>query len=304
MTTKTDIRAFWGDLYKQLYAENDESLTSEELERQIDQLEDLFRIRTQSCVVEMPIADLAGRSVLEIGPGAGGHSCIFKRHGAHVTAVDITPERVASTAAKFDLLRGGSGNALQADAERLPFPDNHFDIVYSNGVLHHSADTDRCVEEVYRVVKPGGLIVIMLYSRISSAFMFQILPRGILTGEIFQRPEAEWVGRITEGTPKFGETRNPITRIYSKRQMENLFSKFDLVSLRKWSFSFDHFCFPRLTQIRRWVLTHLGFKLHPGGTIVYGQPLVPETALELWLGQYLGFGWTIKATKPEGRDSP
>jgi ubiquinone/menaquinone biosynthesis C-methylase UbiE len=301
---KENIQAFWGDLYQQLYASNDASLSPDLLEKQIDALEDLFRIREQSCVVEMPRRELAGKKVLEIGSGAGGHSCIFKRHGADVTAVDITPERVASTAAKFAMLKGGSGNALQADAENLPFDDESFDIVYSNGVLHHSPDTERCIAEATRVLKPGGLVVIMLYSRVSAAFMFNIWPRGIVTGEMFRWPEAEWVGRLTEGKPVYGDTRNPITRVYSRRQITELFGQFDIVSLRKWSFQFDNFCVPRLTQIRRWVLTRLGFGLHPGGTIVYGQPIVPETAIERWLSSYLGFGWTVKAVKPAATDEP
>ena len=295
---KENIQAFWGDLYQQLYASNDASLSPDLLEKQIDALEDLFRIREQSCVVEMPLKELAGKKVLEIGSGAGGHSCIFKRHGADVTAVDITPERVASTAAKFAMLKGGSGNALQADAEKLPFDGASFDIVYSNGVLHHSTDTECCISEATRVLKPGGLVVIMLYSRVSAAFMFNIWPRGVVTGEMFRWPEAEWVGRLTEGKPVFGDTRNPITRVYSRKRMKALFGQYELLSLRKWSFQFDNFCIPRLTQIRRWVLTRLGFDLHPGGTIVYGQPIVPETAIERWLGAYLGFGWTVKAVKP------
>ena len=296
--TKSDIPRFWGDLYKQLYEENDRTLTPEELESQIDGLEDLFHKRHQSCVIEVPLADLAGKRLLEIGSGGGGHSCIFKRHGAHVTAVDLTPERVASTARKLDLLSGGTGIAFQADAERLPFADDSFDIVYSNGVLHHSEDTERCVAEAFRVLKPGGLAVIMLYSRVSAAFMFNILPRGVITGAAFRWPEAEWVGRITEGKPKFGQTRNPITRIYTKRQMEALFDDFEIQSLRKWSFQFDNFCIPRLTQIRRAVMKALGFELHRGGTIVYGSPIVPESWFERWLGQFLGFAWSIAARKP------
>lgn len=295
---KTNIQAFWGDLYQQLYGENDRSLTPEILERQIDELEDLFRIREQPCVVEMPLADLQGKTVLEIGSGGGGHSCIFKRHGADVTAVDITLERVISTDAKLKLLKGGSGRALQTDAENLPFPDNYFDIVYSNGVLHHSTDTVRCIEELHRVLKPGGMSVVMLYSRVSATYMFNIVPRGIVTGEMFRWPEAEWVGRLTEGKPKFGTTRNPITRVYTNRAMRKLFSAFEIDNLRKWSFHFDHFCIPRLTQIRRWVLRHIGFPLHPGGIIVYGQPVVPDTAIERIVGRYLGFGWVIKVIKP------
>lgn len=297
--SKGDIKAFWGDLYKQLYASTDNDMTPAYLEQAITDVEDIFLIRGQNCVVEMPYKSLDGAKVLEIGSGAGSHSCIFKRYGAHVTSVDITPERAVSTAAKLAMLKGGQGIAFNADAENLPFKDATFDYVYSNGVLHHSPDTEKCIDEVYRVLKPGGTAVIMLYSRISSAFLFNILPRGILTGEMFRWPEAEWIGRLTEGKPKFDNVRNPITRVYTKKQMTALFHRFQILSLRKWSFQFDNFCVPRLTQIRRWVLLKLGYKLHKGGTIVYGQPIVPETPLEVWLGQFLGFGWAMKARKPE-----
>jgi ubiquinone/menaquinone biosynthesis C-methylase UbiE len=298
--TKSDIKNFWGDLYTQLYADNDDDLNPEKLDQQLDELEDLFRQRQQSCVVEMPLRELAGKRVLEIGSGGGGHSCIFKRYGATMVSVDITPERIVSTARKLSMIESGAGSAYQADAENLPFRDNSFDIVYSNGVLHHSEDTEKCVSEVLRVLKPGCPAIIMLYSRISSAFMFNILPRGILTGEAFRWPEAEWIGRLTEGKPKFGDTLNPITRVYSKRQMEKLFSEFEISSLRKWSFQFDNFSIPKLTQIRRFVMKALGFRLHPGGILVYGAPIVAECGLELWLGKYLGFGWTIVANKKTG----
>ena len=297
MTSKTEVREFWDDLYQQLYLDNDEALTPDILERQIDELEDLFRRREQPCVLEMPLAELSGKKVLEVGPGSGGHSCIFKRYDADVTAVDITEARARSTALKFGLLRGGSAHALQGDAENLPFPDNYFDIVYSNGVLHHSPDTERCIEEVYRVLKPGGTSVIMLYSRISSVYFFNVLPRALLTGEIFRWPEAQWIGRLTEGKPKFGEIKNPITRVYTRKAMLALFGEFNVITLRKWSFQFDNFCVPRLTQIRNWILTRLGFEAHPGGIIVYGAPFVPETRLERFIGRFLGFCWVITAKK-------
>lgn len=301
---KTQVKQFWGDLYQQLYAGNDERLDAERLERQVDELEDLFRLREQPCVLEMPLADLKGLRVLEIGSGGGGHSCIFKRYGAEVVAVDITPERAASTALKFRLLEGGPAIAIQADAENLPFPDGRFDIVYSNGVLHHSPDTERCVAEVYRVLKPGGLAVVMLYSRISAVYLFNVVPRAIVTGEMFRWPEAQWIGRLTEGKPKFGQTKNPITRVYTKRAMERLFGRFEVRGLRKWSFQFDNFAIPRLTQIRRWLLIRLGFPAHPGGIIVYGAPYVPETAIERFVGRFLGFCWVITATKPRHAAEP
>ncbi len=302
--SKTAIRQFWGDLYRQLYEKNDETLSLDILEKQIDELEELFLLRTHSCVVEMPLEDLAGKKVLEIGSGGGSHSCIFKKRGADVTAIDITPERVVSTKLKLELLEGIPSRAMQADAENLPFPDDYFDIVYSNGVIHHSPDTERCVSEIYRVLKPDGLAVIMLYSRISSAYLFNILPRGVFTGEIFRWPEAEWVGRLTEGKPKFGNTRNPYTRVYTKKAMLRLFRQFDVTGLRKWSFQFDNFCIPKLTQLRQIVLSAIGFSPHRGGILAYGTPFVPETQAERFIGDFLGFCWTITARKPDRPTSP
>lgn len=293
---KARIMGWWGDLFRQAYADHTD-LDRETLEGLLDALHDLFVHRNLLPVIEMHIDALGGKRVLEIGSGSGAHSALFVRHDASVIAVDITPERVAATARKFALLPG-EGRAYQADAENLPFRDDSFDFVYSNGVLHHSVDTERTVAEMRRVLKPGGLAVVMVYARHSATFWLNIFPRGLLTGELFRWPEAEWIGRLTEGKPRFGETRNPYTRVYSKRAIRDLFGDFELRTLRRNSFQFDNFCVPRLTQIRHAVLRALGRKPHPGARLVYGGPFIPETRLELTLGRYIGFAWNVLARKP------
>ncbi len=297
-TIKKDIRAWWGDLYRQIYAETDARLDEASLAAALGDLEDMFRRRLHLAAVEMPLDRLVGRRVLEIGCGGGGHSALFASKGASVIATDITPQRAASAALKLSLIPGADGRAYQADAENLPFCGDAFDIVYSNGVLHHSEDTVRAVAEVRRVLKPGGQAILMLYARHSANFWCNMIPRGLFSGEMFRRPEAEWAGRVTEGTPKHGETRNPITRIYSRREIETLLRNFRIISLRKSSFQFDNFAVPRLTQMRDAVLRAFGRRAHPGGELVYGRPFMVETALELWLGRYIGFAWNIVAEKP------
>jgi ubiquinone/menaquinone biosynthesis C-methylase UbiE len=296
---KANIQAWWGDLYKQLYEEHEHSLTRDSLPENLKDLEEMFRLREHLAVVEMPLDEIEGRHVLEIGPGGGGHSALFQSKGARVTAADLTPERVVGTAIKLGLSDRGDGRAYQADAENLPFHDATFDIVYSNGVLHHSQNTDRCIAEVMRVLKPGGRAILMLYSRHSSAYWLNIVPRGLFSGEMFRWPEAEWIGRVTEGTPKFGATKNPFTRVYSANQIRNLLSEFTIKHLRKSSFQFDNFAVPRLTQMRNALLRFVGRKPHPGGMLVYGTPYMVETAFELWLGRYVGFAWNIVAEKPQ-----
>jgi len=294
---KADIQDWWGDLYRQRYADLDAGLTAQSLDRHLDELEDLFRQRQHLALTEMPVDDLAGKSVLEIGSGAGAHSALFQRRGARVAAVDITPERVVGTGRKLTLLGADAGRAFRADAENLPFRDGVFDIVYSNGVLHHSEDTDACIAEVHRVLKPGGRAVIMLYARHSSVFWLNIVPRAVVTGELFRWPEAQWIGRLTEGKPQFGTVRNPITRVYSERQLRSLFAGFHVQSLRKSSFQFDNLAVPRLTQIRNAVLKAVGRPPHPGGLLVYGAPFMVETSLELWLGRHIGWCWNVVVRK-------
>jgi len=295
---KKDIQQWWADLYKQAYSDHEHISQPKDLLDALEDLEDLFKRREHLATTEMGSMDIRGKKLLEIGCGAGGHSALFARNGAEVTSVDITLDRAQSAANKLSLISSGTGRAYHADAENLPFRDDVFDVVYSNGVLHHSSDTSRCIEEVFRVLKPGGHAVLMLYSRYSAIFLFNILPRAILSGKIFRLPEARWIGELTEGTPKFGETRNPFTRVYSANQITTLLAKFNMVSLRKCSFQFDNFCVPKLTQLRHKLLSWLGYQQHPGGKLVYGFPHFPETKLELNLGKYAGFAWNIVARKP------
>ena len=294
---KANIQAWWGDLYNQLYERFEKELDETSILEHLDQLEDMFCARQHLATVEMPLTELAGRTVLEIGPGGGGHSALFQSKGARVTAVDITPQRVVGTAIKLAMIGDGSGQVYQADAENLPFQKDSFDIVYSNGVLHHSENTTCCIAEVLRVLKPGGRAVLMLYARGSAAFWCNIVPRGLFSGEMFRLPEAEWIGRVTEGTPKFGETKNPFTRVYSAAELHDLLADFEIESLRKSSFQFDNFAVPRLTQIRNRLLRLFGRQPHPGGWLVYGAPFLTETSLELWLGQHIGFAWNIVVIK-------
>lgn len=297
VSIKRDIRAWWGDLYKQAYAGHEEGLDPDTMSARLSELEDMFVQRTLLPTVEMPLSELSGKIVLEIGSGSGAHSALFRKHGASVVALDITAERVAASGRKLALVREGWGHACQADGEHLPFKDASFDIVYSNGVLHHSTDTDLCIAEVHRVLKPGGRAVLMLYARHSAIYWLNIVPRALLSGEIFRWPEPEWVGRLTEGKPKFGSVRNPVTRVYSQKELKHLLAAFRIVSLRRNSFQFDNFAVPRLTQLRNALMGLLGRKPHPGGIFVYGVPYYTETALELALGRYLGFGWNIIAEK-------
>lgn len=111
-----------------------------------------------------------GAALLEIGCGMGDDAAQWAKRGMSVTAIDLTEPAVECTKRRFELC-GLDGNILMGNAESLEFPDNFFDIVYSFGVLHHSPDTYKAIEEVRRLLKSGGLALIMLYHRRSLNYL-------------------------------------------------------------------------------------------------------------------------------------
>jgi len=294
---KKDIQQFWKSLYDSLYEDVDRELTRERLFEGLIALEDMFRLRGHMAVVEMPLHELAGKRVLEIGPGAGGHSALFASHGAHVTSVDITEQRARATSAKFSLMgeRADKCVTLQGDAENLPFAEAAFDIVYSNGVLHHTSNTEAAIGEVYRVLKPGGQAVIMLYCKSSWHYWLNMfLCVGVIQGRAFG--DVNWLGKATEwGGKNVQAVANPITRCYTGAGIRHLFSNFQNLTLRKGEFYF--YLIPKLGRLyKRWQIKRYG--THPGGILVYGEPWPMQSPLELKLGRLMGFSWFISVTKP------
>ena len=107
-----------------------------------------------------------GRSVLEVGCGAGVDLVRFARGGAEVTGVDLAASAIDLARANF-AQQGLHARLEVADGEHLPFPDNSFDFVFAHGVVQYTADPRRLVEECRRVLTPGGEAVFQVYNRIS-----------------------------------------------------------------------------------------------------------------------------------------
>ena len=107
-----------------------------------------------------------GRSVLELGCGAGVDLARFAQGGATVTGVDLAASAIELARANF-AQQGLQGAFEVADGERLPFPDNCFDLVYAHGVVQYTADPRQLVQECHRVLRPGGQAVFQVYNRIS-----------------------------------------------------------------------------------------------------------------------------------------
>ena len=102
---------------------------------------------------------LQGKRALEVGAGTGTSSSRVAADGANVIALDYSAESVQliqrTWAAKFPSLA-----PLRADAVALPFADSSFDLVFHDGVIEHFADPHQFLKENWRVMRPGGMLVV------------------------------------------------------------------------------------------------------------------------------------------------
>jgi len=135
-----------------------------------------------------------GQDLLEIGCGLGTDLARFAMAGARVTGIDLVPRHLALTRRRFELARLRACLTL-ADVERLPYPDESFDAVYSFGVLHHTPDDRAALSEIRRVLRPGGRVIIAVYHRRSYNLAI-FLAREVVRGHLFREPFAVTLGRM------------------------------------------------------------------------------------------------------------
>ncbi|MEW6659638.1 MAG: methyltransferase domain-containing protein [Thermodesulfobacteriota bacterium] len=104
-----------------------------------------------------------GEAVLDIGCGGGFDSLVAARMvgpEGRVVGIDVT-QAMLDTARSHLALLGLTNVSFQlAAAESLPFPDNDFDVVISNGVFNLTLDKEAALQEAHRVLKPGGRLLL------------------------------------------------------------------------------------------------------------------------------------------------
>ena len=161
--------------------------------------------------IEREAALLEGHRLLEIGCGLGYDSLEFLKRGVRVTATDLTPQAIALTRRHFQL------EGVQADDVRvenvlsLSFPEESFDAVWANGVLHHTGNTRLALDEIRRVLKPGGRAIISHFYRRGS-WMYLI-------------------SRLGRENIEFKEQDPPVTDFYSDREILELFRDFKVMEV-------------------------------------------------------------------------
>ena len=162
---------------------------------------------TTRAVIDL-LSDLDWKTakVCDVGAGRGHFSHSFgeklrTEHGLdpaeHIYPCDLIPDTFEYDAVECQ--------PTLADG-RLPFDDNTFDAVWANGVLHHTGDTERAIEEIRRVLKPGGRAILSHFYRRPSWFY--------------------WVSRLGRQNVEFDDEDPPVTDYMREEQILSMFRGF------------------------------------------------------------------------------
>jgi SAM-dependent methyltransferase len=239
----------------------------------------------------------ADRDVLEAGCGMGIDGMRFARAGARYTGMDFSPTAIELARRNFEQ-QGVEGRFVLGSITDLPFPDRSFDLTYSMGVIHHLPETRRAVEEMHRVLRPGGQAVVMVYHRDSFNYVFSIMVlRRLLAAALLVPGMDTAVAKVTGERPEVLRGHkdllrehglryltdrqlflsnntdgpgNPLSKVYTRRAGAGLFSSFAHVE----------------THVR-----FLNLRAYPSGE------RLESTAPAAWLGRRIGWHLWIRAIK-------
>jgi 2-polyprenyl-3-methyl-5-hydroxy-6-metoxy-1,4-benzoquinol methylase len=163
-----------------------------------------------------------GKRVLEIGCGIGTDTINFARHGARVTAVDLSDR-------SLEIARQRAGvfglqdriQFYQGSAENLSalVPVEPYDLIYSFGVIHHTPHPEQILEQIRNYLAPGATIKIMVYHRRSWKVFWILLTYG--RGQFWRLNEL--VARHSEA-----QTGCPVTYVYTRDEARRLLEDYGL----------------------------------------------------------------------------
>jgi len=247
----------------------------------------------------------SGRDVLEAGCGIATDGLRFARAGARYTGLD-RERRAIDLARKRLGLAGVDGTIVEGSVTELPFEDACFDLVYSHGVIHHVVDAERAVDEFFRVLRPGGSVIAMVYHRRSLNYYVNIMIlRRALVGLLLVDGATSLVARVTGEQPEVLEGHrsllkrhglryltdrqlflsnntdgpgNPLSKVYSADEARQLFARFLDI---------------------RVTCRFLNLRIYPAGSAL------AKTRLARRLERHIGWHLYIEARKPpEDRHEP
>ncbi len=115
-----------------------------------------------------------GKKLLEVGCGAGIDLVRFARAGAQVSGIDLSQTAIDLARKNLQSSRL-EGELAVMDGEAMQFPDQSFDVVFAHGVLQYTGDPGKMIQQIHRVLRPGGEAILMVYNKVSWLNLMRVL---------------------------------------------------------------------------------------------------------------------------------
>ena len=150
-------------------------------------------------IESMPVAGFDGKVILDYGCGPGHDLVGFAERSKpqRLIGMDVSPSSLAESRQRMALHSGDVELVLVSeDARRLPLENGSVDVIHSSGVLHHTPDPGAVMREFHRIMRPGGIVQIMVYNynsifvHLGIAYQKMIVDKqfpGMSLAEAFQR---------------------------------------------------------------------------------------------------------------------
>lgn len=152
------------------------------------------------------------KKVLEIGCGLGTMAINFARHGASYTGIELSEESLKLTKKRFEVY-GYNADFYSGNAEELHtfLPNKKYDLVYSFGVIHHSPNPRKIIEEIKEYMHSESILKIMIYAKNSW--------KNIMIENGFDQPEAQ--------------SGCPIAYTYTNEEARELLNDFEILEMKQ-----------------------------------------------------------------------
>lgn len=179
-----------------------------------------------------------GKKCLDVGCGGGRYAVALSRLGAlHVTGVDISEAAISDARAKAACLQIENVTFYCHTGEHLPFDSNSFDCVLFSGVLMHMSHPEKALEEISRVVKPGGLVYLLVYATQGIRWPLINILRNIaqyIGFETFERRLQQAGLDVNKRRTYLDDLFVPNIDFYSWKRLQQMLETYGFTQVQRW----------------------------------------------------------------------